>query len=226
MSTVTIKTLLSYLSEESGFSLSEEQAYWRSTHGYTNRDLSLPVVGRGVILNSRLPLPLDKVRVGPSKVHGKGVFATKDIGTFDVITMYPGDFVNVMYEMKGGPTAKRECLVLTGSHLTEEMSGTRPQLDTAFVCRCDSTYSMVGHPGLTDDPAYLGHMINDGAMSHSPADREVYEKVSYLKANCEMVNIPEGQPFFKAIVAMKTIHAGEEILMHYGYDYWAKIRRI
>ena len=232
MTDITIHSLLTCIPEEAS-PIEAEQSYWRdhekefsggggdaSNNKFNFED---PILGRAVILNTRLPLPkLNKVHVGPSKIHGQGVFASRDIVLGEVITLYPGDFVNVMY-----PTSVpkiNNCLVLRGDHLPED--ATHPPGATSYVRRCDSLYSIAGHPECTQDPAYLGHMINDGAMSHRPEDRAIYESVSCIKSNCDLINVPPHQPFFVAVVAMKSIRAGEEILTHYGYEHWAHIRKV
>lgn len=48
---------------------------------------------------------LNHVAIGESKVHGKGVFATKDIHEGDIITLYPGDIVLYMMNFDGENSA-------------------------------------------------------------------------------------------------------------------------
>jgi hypothetical protein len=45
------------------------------------------------LLYNRLPVMLDKVMIQPSRIHGNGVFATRDIAADEVVTMYPADYV-------------------------------------------------------------------------------------------------------------------------------------
>jgi hypothetical protein len=87
-------------------------------------------------------------------------------------------------------------------------------------------YAIYGHPNLTNDPAFLGHMINDGAKGHSTTDlhnqkdKVLYDKVSHILGNAEFYPVVG---LCCVILATKEIHIGEEVLVSYGYSYWETV---
>ena len=81
---------------------------------------------------------------------------------------------------------------------------------------------VAGDPELHDEG--LGHMVNDGARSRSPADADVYRLVSRTKENvhpyimCTMVEDVRGSTVLMR--ATRDIEKGEELLYSYGVPYW------
>ena len=104
--------------------------------------------------------------------------------------------------------------------------------------------SLVGDPSLATDPAYCGHLCNDGASlciddalsskqgstsstdgkSSSPqagtsdVDVAAYSRLSASRANAAQLPLEGGAHF--ATIATRTIAAGEEVLISYGAGYW------
>lgn len=91
--------------------------------------------------------------------------------------------------------------------------------------------SLVGDPSLASDPAYCGHLCNDGAClglgpssnSSDPADISdvdvaQYSRLSASRANAAQLPLQGGAHF--ATVATRAIAAGEEVLISYGAGYW------
>jgi hypothetical protein len=109
-------------------------------------------------------VPLDKVEVQTSPIHGRGVFAKQKIHPGDLITIYPAHYISFHPEGRG--KSGRECHI-------PECYGEKKGLVLTDVIRhsyafdVTENYVIYGHPDLTHDPAFLGHMINDGARGHS-----------------------------------------------------------
>eukprot|EP00808_Paulinella_micropora_P005550 g10842.t1 len=180
------------------------------------------------MLRTRLPdLKLNRCEVKRSILHGQGVFATRDIAFMELITLYPGDALLLWGNESESAGTMR---VLLGPHVVEKSA------DKCFVAAPGSrdyeirdqlagaTISVVGDPALCSDPAYLGHMCNDGgALGLDGGDfksqeaRERYSRVSVESANAAQLSI-EGCHF--ATVAIKPISKGEEVLISYGEGYW------
>ncbi|KAL7533386.1 hypothetical protein ACHAWF_004473 [Thalassiosira exigua] len=126
-----------------------------------------------VLLSSRLPglhfLNRSEVRTSNIFGAGRGLFATEDISTGEVITCYPGDAL--LWEVPSSGD-KNPRMVLWGAHVMKAevwdeeavFSGTKstPPL-TSYAVSVDDQYSVLGHPTLDPDPAYAGHFANDGA---------------------------------------------------------------
>ena len=77
--------------------------------------------------------------------------------------------------------------------------------------------SVLGDPAETHDPAYLGHMLNDGAICPTEALRMTYVSESTRARNVEPVQL-EGCHL--AIVATRDLRRGEELVITYGAPYW------
>lgn len=174
-------------------------------------------------LTTRLPgIPLNKVCIGQSKISGRGLFAKGNISVGDVITLYPGDLLLYYFEQNSEQRGLKYGII-PSDHLTSfDESNIVKDMEKNNLYKFDinDRFSIVGHPDLIDDPAYLGHICNDGARSNCPGDRFIYESISTLKANASLDNILD---MFIPIVASKDIKIGEEILVSYGYKYWRNI---
>ena len=153
-------------------------------------------------------LPEAPCEARPSKIHGMGVFATRDIEPYTFITMYPCDGIGCILEGMGGYHAWNY--------------GWCPE-DNAFRSRYSQELpgppgtwqvDVVGNPDLHDDPHFLGHMINDAAVCKKASHIGVYRAVVQKKSNCMF------SPDLCAHFSIKAIAAGEEILSCYGADYW------
>jgi len=193
--------------------------------GIVRRELyGAPIEGREAfrehLLRTRLRLPLGRARVGPSEIQGSGVFATRRIAADELITLYPGDALRYYPTTDEGVGSQRNG-VLFGHHLPDNlcdasavMSDLRP-----YCYDVDGMYAVVGLPQLVQDPAYLGHMINDSArcQSREPRELERYRKEGVTKCNATFEGLLDA---VVAVVASKPIAEGEEILVAYGAEYW------
>lgn len=172
-------------------------------------------------LSMILPFQLDRVAVKPSKVHGKGVFATRDIKCGDLATFYPGDAVEYMpnRDRNLGNSLK---MILYSRRMDEKPDEEIRNND--YAVDVNSSYTIFGDPIFDDNPDYVGHFINDGAKSDStPQSDEIYSKISLLKSNCRFQVLKEG--LHVGIVTTKDVKAGEELFIIYGLPYWKTYNR-
>lgn len=172
------------------------------------------------LLNRRLPIPLNRVICRTSKIHGKGVFATRDISVGEIITFYPGDYLRII------PSGKREGFCkkgyIHGLHVPQHMSydklNSKDKIKLEmYLYVIDRQIGIMGSPSMINNPAYLGHMCNDGATSHRKSDLSTYIKITSIKMN-GITQLLKGSHL--AIVACRPITKGDEILISYGPMYW------
>lgn len=174
-----------------------------------------------MLMTLRLPLGqkcFPKTELKKSPIHGRGIFAIDRIPRGQIITMYPGDIVKVKTSV-GESDQEKLCGFFNSPHLPFHLCRVEdiPNIVSIYGFEINDTYSIAGHPELDEDVAYRGHLINDGARSHSPRDANVYRTVSLTKLNCQYLPILDSHV---VIVATRDIQPGEEILATYGYDYW------
>jgi SET domain-containing protein len=181
--------------------------------------------GKLIVLTTRLPaesMELNKVTLGSSKVHGKGVFATQRIHNDELITFYPADIVE--YIPNGDRGHNNHLTIPWGSdHFIEKFgeeavkSTTHRNGDYAF--EINDLYTIIGHPEFDTDLNYLGHFINDGAKcGPTEQSKNIYLRVSQLKQNCKFKIVGKG--LHVAIIATRDIEKDEEIYIPYGISYW------
>jgi hypothetical protein len=170
-----------------------------------------------------VPIPLDKVEVRESPIHGRGVFAKKKVSKGELITVYPAHYVSVHPEGHSNPGA----FGLMGSALAERSGSILTEImRRSYSFDVTDHYVIYGHPDLIDDPVFLGHMINDGAKGHSTKtnydqkDSSVYDKVSLALSNAEFELLGG---LCVCVVATKEINIGDEVLVTYGYPYWISV---
>jgi len=168
------------------------------------------------LLRLKLGLDIDKVVINKSKIHGNGLFAKVPIKKGDIITLYPCDILAYF------PEANRD----KPDHIIAYMFSDDSIKDVFYENKkyykdyqlvVNESYSIIGIPEICDNPAYLGHICNDGARGHSEKDKKIYETVSVLKSNAYFKNICD---CMMAIVAIRDINIDEEILVTYGHGYW------
>lgn len=173
------------------------------------------------MLTTQIPAPLDKVHIGKSHVHGKGVFAHENIEQGELITFYPGDFV--IFSPYGD-----ECNIVMMSNKAEEkyknisnMNDIKKHMDYRYKFNINICYSIVGDPSIEHHSSYLGHMIND-PVKYIPSKMSEFEYVceSTEKTNCFTVSIGD---LHLGIVALKNIKKGDELFMSYTPTYWKNL---
>lgn len=167
------------------------------------------------LLSRRLPqLELNRCYVHKSAIAGagRGVFAKRDIMQGELVTFYPGDVVGI-YLSDGKEKVLRKSDQSEVALRALRKRTHAYQMDVGQASRC----FICGDPDLTEDPAYLGHMINDGSMCSDKASTKRYN----LETNA-MQNVAQ---FFidgchVAIVALRDISKDEELLISYGPQFW------
>jgi len=164
-------------------------------------------------LRKYLPDPVCEVR--PSRIHGLGVFATQDIEPCSYVTMYPCDGATWHPDATDGDT----CLYFgwPSAVTWPERHTYQQEVQQPPGARAMAIY---GDPLLHDDPHFVGHMINDGAKCSSLESAEVYQAISDVKANCQFISS------IGAIVSIRHVKAGEELLTSYGHMYWLTLRKL
>ena len=165
------------------------------------RDLKCSVLGddSGLVLKE-----------SPGK--GMGVFTTKTFKKDAFITVYPSHMVGVQLDSERVAwMASRE---YTMEYINELAKGYGQKIMNGVIA---------GDPALLADG--FGHMVNDGARSRSPADVEVYKRISQAKENAIPYvlsvlpyDIQEATVFMRAT---RDIEIGEELLYSYGAKYWS-----
>lgn len=166
-----------------------------------------------VLMNTRFPsLPLSRLRVGASSVGdglaGRGVFATEDCREGDLLTCYPGD---ILLNPSGFTPDPKEKGIDDDDQLRDLMS--------RYCIGMTEDYAIMGLPGLDEDMAYAGHLINDG-IAQPPAiedDLEAYLEESQGKANAQLIPL---ENLHMVAIATRDIKKDEEILVFYGPIYW------
>lgn len=169
------------------------------------------------IWNVRVPnLPLNRTRAGPSNVEGagRGLFCTCGCREGDVLTCYPGDGLiqNDAIDFD----------IIWGDHVQDEDRELydRDDLDLdGYILQASDSFSIVGLPALDKDPAYLGHLANDGARPRCGAS-SIAEYVLNSNDRANAMHISWSDATHMVTVATRDIQPGEEVLVTYGPDYW------
>jgi len=173
------------------------------------------------LLKLKLGLDLDNCIIQKSKVHGNGLFAKNSIKKGDIITLYPCD-VLVYFPEKNRNTEGHILAYMFSDEFKDnqnikDLFNTNKKYYKDYQLVVNDSYSIIGLPEIYNNPAYLGHFCNDGARGHNEKDKQIYETVSVVKSNAYFKNICD---CMMAIVAIRDIDIGEEILVTYGHGYW------
>ena len=159
-------------------------------------------------MSMNLHLAGDLVRVGPSPVHGLGVFAAVDIPKHVFFTAYPMDLLELWEDAAtrrsarkpGGPRAaalfSRKQKDIDGNvRLRKRLQDYGLEMGGVTVYGDPTTYS----------PGACGHMINDPRGTTNGA-------------NC--VECPIGRGALVGILSLRFVREGEELFLNYGEPYW------
>eukprot|EP00928_Gymnodinium_smaydae_P072235 TRINITY_DN55632_c0_g1_i1.p1 TRINITY_DN55632_c0_g1~~TRINITY_DN55632_c0_g1_i1.p1 ORF type:complete len:259 (+),score=49.96 TRINITY_DN55632_c0_g1_i1:114-890(+) len=180
---------------------------------------------RETMLRTRHRVPLRRARAAPSRIHSRGVFATRAIDAGDLVTLYPGDALQFYPPTEDGSLASTRTGLLYGQHVAEDARCKGQVLSeySTYAYDVDGLYALVGLPQLDQDPAYLGHLCNDGVAVAECRDAIDYESKSIIANNAAFQSILDAAV---AVVALKRIGEGEEILASYGHSYWTALPRL
>jgi len=163
------------------------------------------------------------VQVQPSPLHGKGLFATRDIPAGTIVTLYPMDYL-VHCPTKQGRVAHRVQQInkdaKTPTNL-DHLSAYKQNIEK--VTRFDLAVNFPGFDtSISADPSVqkrglLGHLANDAVVG------TVEDPLSYLKSyeQCNVLSAHLGF-YHVALISSTVISKGDEILYHYGLPYWCE----
>jgi hypothetical protein len=171
-------------------------------------------------LSLRFTLNLKKCEIKNSNIHDRGVFSTKNIKKGELITMYPGDIIMPYPDGRGKKGEQVRYGIVNSQSLPKKLhisNNTDPNLKHLLYYAFDlsDNLSIIGHPKMIQDTSYLGHMIND--ICNEGKNETKYNQ-SLSKCNVAGKGICNGR--YLAIIALKNIKQGEELLMSYGFKYW------
>jgi len=171
---------------------------------------------------------LRHVTVQKSPVHGKGVFATKDIPEHVIVTFYPADRA-VSYRGKVGSGENEVHVLPSVRSKSKDTTALLSRNTHAFdlqACGHDiHKHTLYGDPECTEDAAYCGHMINDASKPENTKRRALlkYQVESMEKHNCAFFRVGSKETVAVAIVSLCPISKGSELFVHYGASYWSTL---
>ena len=151
---------------------------------------------------------IDAAAVGPSKVDGLGLHASRDLEPGTLVTLYP---VHAMGD-------EEHCLTFDESgHFENAM--TRPyRVGCTHEAFKEAKVWVDANPDRPRSDGWLGHMVNDAAIVDSGEDEMIEEYYDQAKAN--VVLVPLSVAPLMAWVTRCTVPRGAECLGTYGHDYW------
>ena len=172
----------------------------------------------------------DKVHIGKSKIHQNGLFASQDLKKGELVTFYPCDVVLTFKTRKGKKTVQgcrssrfEEAYAIVFGDLNNpqhKQNFSNYCANNQYIYELDNETSIIADPVFKKSKNYLGQFINDGAKaSVNPKSHSIYQTVSSIKANCELVPLAK---LHLAIRTTKDIKKGEELLRTYGVKHWIK----
>ena len=158
----------------------------------------------------QFPRAMFPVEAKPSKIHGIGVFATRDVQPRQVLTLYPNDAMVSYWP------GTYDSYVVPGTRSREEVFAIHQEYGTLLGIHRGTCLQAVGFPDLREDPAYLGHLAND-AVGPETRDDE-YERKLDGRVNAFFEPVHSG--LYQCLVATRHRAKGEEVLVAYGAEYW------
>ena len=172
----------------------------------------------------------DAVEVGPSELHGLGLFALQDIKAGSLVALYPVH--RVLQALGDGRGAA--CLAdeadeayfrpeegsISQEELTYRQVAYRQTYSHADPARPE-TFQLDANPAKPDVKGWLGHRINDGATL-SPGQSSDDEVLAYYAESGKRRNVCNVALCVPLIgfVTTRDVAAGDELLATYGHGYW------
>lgn len=168
-----------------------------------------------------IPLKYNNVEIRQSSIHGKGLFATKDIPKDVVITFYPAHAL--LWNGKFVPNDKDPKLITNRDEISRYYGN--------YISFTDNM-EVIGNPTNTSNKLLLGHMINDASgnvFQDVKFDRtkdlkefknlvaEYYIK-GLKKKNCRLTT--DTNKIITCVVTTREVKKDEEILTYYDPTYW------
>lgn len=173
--------------------------------------------------------PKDIVVLKESGIHGKGVFAARDIKKGELLTFYPAHYV--AKDISGE-------VIEPGEQVKGRGLKYDPNIKKSYSTPLNNYYIICGDPRIHNNPAFIGHMCNDG-QKHDLLEYNAEAKMEYKnnvwkvcnaaieKRPIESIYIHDSTEIQRYrpdlamfIMAIKDIKKGDEILIPYGFHYW------
>lgn len=166
-----------------------------------------------------------RVYLAPSTIPGAGagVFASEDFEEGDILTFYPGDILTFSRHPRRSTRSAKTRSIIWGAHVPAELQVDKPSKWVDYEVAVSDVYTIMGHPSLLDDMAYVGHMVNDGAMPQSCAGGDAAgESAAYIATSEKLANAAhiDLAGCHAAVVATRAVKADEELFVTYGVEYW------
>ncbi len=163
------------------------------------------------------------IRIGESKVHGRGVFATKEIPIGSLVTFYPADLVTYFPNKNQEIEGPKNVVGFESERCKEDVArltfqGVRECIED-YEFTIDEHYAIYGHPKYDLDVQYLGHFVNDRFKPDgNKITPQMYLHLSSSRANCMFYVFERGLAV--GIVSIATVKEGQELFVTYGKKYW------
>ena len=151
---------------------------------------------------------------------GNGVFATRGISEGEVVTLFPGDWL-LNFESAADSwqrTSSSHASVMFGDHLPDDMRDEQHATSTAareYAFALSPYISLIGDAMSRDDPAYLGHLMNDCAAMTDPNEIITYALAAATRMNAAHILLEDCHV---ATVATRDITQGDEIVVTCEYS--------
>jgi len=168
------------------------------------------------------------VRIGDCGAKGRGVFATRDVKEGDVLTYYPCHIVRTSSPIIGMSSKDPSYAGGTWCSVSDcDHSRVGELVSSGEYTYSTTDESFIGLPEKTDDPWFLGHMLNDSVCITSKTRGSIlqqgtaYERVAVAKNNAAFEqHLRGGNLHSVSIVASRDIKCGDEVSVTYGSLYW------
>jgi hypothetical protein len=172
------------------------------------------------------------ITVRKSKLHGLGVFATRELPADVLVTFYP-----VHYATDGdGKNEEGQTMALDtlGRPLYDQITLYDP---TARYARHygikKGRLAVIGHPALRDDTRLLGHLVNDPGGNRlrnmtpetlcSAVDIKTLAIVQDLLTHVNCRFVTDSCEYVIAVQTQRVIQKGEELLCLYDTSHWLQL---
>jgi hypothetical protein len=167
---------------------------------------------RQTLMNNMTFNKLDIVEVRNSKIHGKGVFAKRDIKENEILTFYPIDILKLQVD------DSTYIASFSNRFLSKHEVKNHDKYEI-YQYGMPNGNIIIGCPDFINNNNYIGHMINDISI-HNKTKKSIKQyKKNSKKCNCMYYNCSDFD-LYVPIVSTKDIRKDEELFTSYGVQYW------
>ena len=171
-----------------------------------------------MLANNLRPAGLCNVRIGPSSLHGEGVFAQRDLKRGDLVTLHPCHYISINMGKEGSAWLKAKVDLPS---VTLMLSKLLFQYSAKVEGTC---LSIAADPTIPATPAACAHLINDGATLDTPDfDYRLLQKYIVDSTNAQNCHFVTLGGVSVAAVASRDIRRGDEIFTAYGALFWSHL---